>query len=159
MSQQAQLLFLKYAFPCAGITLARGHICQKEYDKLERAVKKNQLIDWQTLQKIFAPAFRRIKKMSCLTGQNIFDAQTIRDYYLKYHNKFIDENEGSYKYAPPALKQLCRVERAKIIDVQSDCYIVKIGQKLRPVSKMICLNAKVGDWVSVHYGYAVEKLK
>ncbi|MFH1712615.1 MAG: HypC/HybG/HupF family hydrogenase formation chaperone [Candidatus Jacksonbacteria bacterium] len=97
--------------------------------------------------------------MAAKTGQNIFDAQTIRDYYLKYHNKFIDKNEGSYKQAPPALKKLCRIEKARVVGIKPNCYIVKIRQKLRPVSKMICLNAKIGDWVSVHYGYAVEKLK
>ena len=73
-------------------------------------------------------------------------------------NKFIDKNEGSYQQAPEALKQLCRIEKVKVVDVKPDCYIVKVGKKNRVVSKIICADAKLGDLVSVHYGYAVEKL-
>lgn len=155
----AQNLFLKYAFPCAGITLARGVINQEEYDALERAVLNDRAVPWKTLRKTFIAAFRRLKNTMQKLGRASYDVKTIRQFFLKYHNNYIDMNDGSYAYAPDSLKHLCRIEQAIITKVGTDHYIVKINKKNRPISKLICANAKAGDIVSVHYGYAVEKLK
>lgn len=158
-NNSAQLIFLKYAYPCAGITLARGAISQKQYDQLEQAIKDNEALSWKTLEKAFVPAFKRLRLTATKFNRDLNDPDFIRDFFLKYHNQFIAANDGSYACAPGALKKLCRVQRGQIIKVGRDHYIVKIRQQLRPVAKLICQGAGVGDTVSVHYGYAVEKLK
>ncbi len=154
----ARILFLKYAFPCAGVTLARGKITQKEYDALEKAARTSRPVKWKMLERIFAPAWRRIREVARELNADPREANTIRRYYLEFHNKYIKNNDGSYADAPEALKKLCRVEKARIVGKGDDYYIIKIGAKKRPVSSMICHNASVGDTVSAHYGYAVEKL-
>lgn len=155
----ARILFLKYAFPCAGVTLARGKITQKEYDVLEKAVRTSRALPWKTLERIFVPARRRIREVAARIHGAPHDSAVIRRYYLEFHNEYIKNNDGSYARAPEALKKLCRVERARVIEKGGDYYVVKVsGGKKRPVSSLICPDARVGDMVSVHYGYAVEKL-
>jgi len=156
---KARLLFLRYAFPCAGITLARGKISQQQYNNLEKAVLTGHPPSIVNLTRIFGPAWRRINRLANLIEKSPLDPETIRTYFLKFHNQDIKQNDGSYAMAPEFLKKLCRVEKAKIIQVSSDFYLVKIRNKKRAVSKAICPRAKVGDIVAVHYGYAVEKFK
>lgn len=155
---EARVLFLKYAFPCAGVTLARGAITQKEYDSLEKAARTSKPLQWRMLERIFVSAWRRIREVAASIHGDPHDSAVIRRYYLEFHNEYIKNNDGSYARAPEAFKKLCRVEKARIIKKGSDFYIVKIGAKKRPVSSMICPEAHVGDTVSVHYGYAVEKI-
>jgi len=156
--KQAQILFLKYAFPCAGITLARGHITQDEFTLLKTALKKELPIPWETLERIFPPAWRRIFETAKILHTNPHSLDTIRTYYLEFHNAYIEKNDGSYRFAPPVLKELCRVERAPVREVQKNYYLVAIKKNIRPVSNFICPDAEEGTIVSVHYAYAIEKL-
>ncbi|MBI4360075.1 MAG: hypothetical protein HY564_03200 [Candidatus Jacksonbacteria bacterium] len=155
---EARVLFLKYAFPCAGVTLARGAISKKEYDALENSARTSIPVEWKTLERIFVPAWRRIREVAQKINHDPRDANTIRRYYIEFHNEYIKNNDGSYAHAPEALKKLCRVEKAKIVSVKDDFFVAAIGRTRRPVSRMLCKNARVGDIVSAHYGYAVEKL-
>jgi len=154
----ARILFLKYAFPCAGVTLARGKITQKEYSGLEKAARTSAPVEWKTLERIFAPAWRRIRESARELNADPRDLQTIREYYLKFHNQYIAAKDGSYAHAPEILCRLCRVEKGKIVSMGDDFFIVKIRSITRPVSRMLCKDASIGDTVSVHYGYAVEKV-
>ena len=63
------------------------------------------------------------------------------------------------KKAPPALKHLCKVFESKVIKKGNGYYIVQYeNKKTRAVSSDLLPNAKIGDQVIIHYGYAVEKV-
>ena len=68
----------------------------------------------------------------------------------------INEGADDYGKAPATLKELCRVQKAKVIRKKGDVLIVEFGSKKRPVMSDF-VNADVGDEVMIHYGYAVEK--
>lgn len=153
---QAQILFLRYAFPCAGVTLARGKITQKEFDFLEKSALNQIPAAWDALERIFVPAWRRIREVAKKLGLDVYSETTIRAYYRDFHNGYIEEGDGSYKYAPDALKNLCRVEKARVEEVHNNYYIVAIGKKKRAVSNELYLGAGKRDFIAAHYGYAVE---
>ena len=155
-SKQAQILFLRYAFPCAGVTLARGKITQKEFDFLERVALNQIPVSWNILERIFVPAWRRIREVAKKLGSDPYSETTIRAYYRDFHNGYIEAGDGSYRDAPSALKNLCRVEKAEIEEAHKDYYIVAIGEKNRAVSSALCACQARQDFIAVHYGYAVE---
>ena len=151
--------FLKYAFPCAFITLQRGGIDRKTYDRLEKAAVKGDALPRKLLEKVFTAAFRRIGVLAREKKCEVWDLRLIKEYYWKRHNMLIRQGEGSYRFAPPALKKLCRILPATVESVRGKTAVVKFknGGK-RPVMTDLCGRLKKGDRVMVHYGYAVEKL-
>jgi len=150
--------FLKYAFPCAFITLQRGGIDKKTYDRLEKAAVAGRALPRKLLEKVFAAAFRRMKVLAKEMKCGVWDLKLIREYYWIRHNQLIREGEGSYRFAPPALKKLCRVLPARVEKVRGKTAIVKFKSGgRRPVMTDLTGPLKKGDRVMVHYGYAVEK--
>ena len=151
--------FLKYAFPCAFITLQRGGIDQKTYDRLERAAVKGEVLPRDLLEKVFVAAFRRMEKLAKEKKCGVWNMDLIREYYWVAHNKLIRQGEGSYRFAPPALKKLCGILPASVEKVIGKTAVVKFKNGgRRPVMTDLCGRLKKGDRVIVHYGYAVEKL-
>lgn len=174
-----EVYFLKYAFPCAFITLQRGRITRAEFEMLERgaiggegtgrlvakcgddAKVKYPAVLRADLERIFAPAMRRLKKLAAETGYAMWSRELIEEYYFKNHNKIIDEGEGDYCKAPAVLRELCKIFPAKVVSFGSveGAAVVKLpGGKLRAVNTLITGPLKKGDHVMVHYGYACEKL-
>jgi hypothetical protein len=151
-----EVYFLKYAFPCAFITLQRGRLTQEEFDQLENAALNNEVLDRKWLEKIFVPAFRRMSRLAEEKKMEVWSHELMREYYYNRHNEIIDAREESYKYAPEILCELCKVLRAEVIGTNGENAVVKLpGGKKRPVMNL-CGKLKKGDKVMVHYGYAVE---
>jgi hypothetical protein len=151
--------FLKYAFPCAFITLQRGAIDAKTYDRLEKAAVRGESLTRKTLEKVFAAANRRMNILVKEHGYEKWSMQLVHDYYWKWHDRFIKDGEGSYEFAPKILKDLCRVRQGTVIRGGKQAAVVRFkGGKTRPVMTALTGPLKKGDKVTVHYGYACERL-
>ena len=153
--------FLRYAYPCAYIILERGEITQEELDELEDIVINNREISRERLEKIFHRAFEFIDQLAEKNCSFKWDPAVIEEYFYSYHNKVIDGGQGIYATAPPMLKELSRVEKAKVIDKKDDVLSVEYRDKAGKLKSRSVLNhfvpsVKVGDIVTVHYGYAIE---
>ena len=156
---EPEVLFLKYAFPCAFIIKQRAEISDFEHQILEDAAINNKVLERKFLEKIFFRAFERIEKLAKELNKDKWDYEVIKEYFTDRHNSIIDEGMYSYAEAPESLKNLCKVHKAEIIQIKDDSLIVKYNkEKLRPVIKSLVKNVKIGDFVTIHYGYAVEKL-
>jgi len=156
---EPEVLFLKYAFPCAFIIKQRAEISDFEHQILEDAAINNKVLERKFLEKIFFRAFERIEKLAKELNKDKWDYEVIKEYFTDRHNSIIDEGMYSYAKAPESLKNLCKVHKAEIIQIKDDSLIVKYNkEKLRPVIKSLVKNVKIGDFVTIHYGYAVEKL-
>ena len=151
-----EVLFLKYAFPCTIVKMQRGELTQEEFDKLENAAADNKILPREFLEKTYSNAFRRMGKVSEELKKDIWSIEVIKDYFLNKHNEMIDNNEEIYSRAPETLKELCKVYKSKVIDIRGDYMIVKYNDKTRSVMKTLVPNVKIGDTVTIHYGYAVE---
>ena len=162
-----EILFLKYAFPCSMVLMQRGEINQKTYDKLEKSAVGNKSIGRKLLEKTYFRAISRMKALAKEKNKDYFSEEIIREYFTKRHNELLDgmlanaNDKGMDidKKAPPALKHLCKVFKSKIIKKGKGYYVVEYGnKKIRPVLSSLLPNAKIGDTVTIHYGYAVEKV-
>ncbi len=158
-SMRVEAYFLKYAFPCAFITLQRGRISQAEFEMLERAAVNGEAVERGELERIFAPAIRRLKKLAEETGFEMWSRELVEEYYFKNHNQIIDEGEGDYGKAPKVLCELCKIFPAVVVSGSAGAVVVELpGGKLRAVNTGLTGALKKGDRVMVHYGYACEKL-
>jgi hypothetical protein len=152
-----EVYFLKYAFPCAFISLQRGRIDLKTYKRLERAACKNVVLPFKELEKYFPAAFERIKKLSKGRGYSKWNVQLLRAYFWKRHNDLIMSKEEDYEYAPKVLRDLCQVKKGKIISVFGGNAVVRFASgKTRAVMTSLVGDVFAGDEVMVHYGYMVE---
>ncbi|HLC65684.1 MAG TPA: hypothetical protein VJI46_06195 [Candidatus Nanoarchaeia archaeon] len=150
---EPEILFLRYAFPCAFILRTRGKISARDYGRLEYAAKHGKKLPQAFLEKSFPKAIEKLRIVA--NGQNIWNCGTIRKYFINRHNSMIDDNLFSWKNAPSSLKELCKVKKARVMEKKGRVLVAKYGKSARPVFNLC--NAKPGDYVMIHYGYAVEK--
>jgi hypothetical protein len=154
-----EILFVKYAFPCAFILRERGEITKGELFKLEDAALHEKILPRPFLEKIFFRAFRRIQVLAMEMGKDKWDYDVIRAYFVTRHNEIILEGMETYARAPDSLKELCMVHESKIQSIRGDVLVVKYGKKTRPVMGTMIPSPKVGEKVTIHYGYAIERLR
>lgn len=165
-----EILFLKYAFPCTIVKVARKEITQQEYESLELAAKTNQPITRELLEKTYPGAVQRMKAGAQEKRQVYFSEENIRDYFLGRHNELL---QGTFKpnpqqgppldeNLPQAIRELCLITTGKIVKKGETFYVVefmlKNQQKRRAVVNDLLPDAQLGDIVRIHYGYAVEKV-
>jgi hypothetical protein len=149
--------FLRYAYPCLFIAKQRGEVDAALMESLRVSAVNDQPVDRALLEKVFFRAFRRMKAVADEMKKDVWDKEVIKDYFVDRHNMIIDAGLETYAKAPETLKNLCRVQTGKVVAKKGDILIVDLGSQRRPVNSDF-VNAKVGDVVTVHYGYAVEKL-
>lgn len=155
---EPEVLFLKYAFPCTFIKRQKGKVNDEEYQRLETAAINNEKLPKDFLERIYDVAFKNISKIARKMEKETWDADVIREYFLKEHNVLIDNGEIFGINAPETLRDLCRVHKARILEFKNGALIVEYNGRKRTVLESLVKDVKVGDIVSIHYGYAVEKL-
>ena len=141
--------------------MQRKEITSAELKKLEEIAIKNKDISKERLEKIFHRAFSFIDELAKKKNKSRWDPELIKEYFYSYHNEVIDKREGVYATAPEMLKELSMVEKAKIIDKKRDVLIAEYKDKKNVIKKRNVFNhfvpdAKLGDIVTIHYGYAIE---
>ena len=157
---EPEVLFLKYAFPCAFVIKQRGEIDNKTFKTLEDAAINNTVLSHSLLEKIFFRAFERIGNVAKEMKRHRWDAEVIREYFVRRHNEIIDKGMYSYAKAPESLKDLCRVHVATVKSVSGNYLVVGYGdERTRPVMSDLVRGIKEGEKVTIHYGYAVEKVQ
>ncbi|MBN2454139.1 HypC/HybG/HupF family hydrogenase formation chaperone [Candidatus Woesearchaeota archaeon] len=122
-------------------------------EKVRAAAVKDEPVDRALIEKVFFRAFRRIREIS----PDCWNKDVIREYFINRHNTLIDIGLDDYSKAPETLKALCKVRKVKVIGKKDGALIVEYGHKRRPVNADFVPEAEIGDYVIVHYGYAVEK--
>lgn len=157
---EPEVLFIKYAFPCAFVIKQRGEIDEKGFRTLEDASINDKVLDRALLEKIFFRAFERIDKVAKEMKSHRWDAKVIREYFVRKHNEIIDQGMYSYAKAPESLKNLCKVHVATVKRVSDRYLVVGYGNgRTRTVMSDLVRGIKEGDKVTIHYGYAVEKVQ
>ncbi len=156
MEEPVETYFLKYAFPCTFVIRLRKQVDEPTFRMLEAAAMNGTPVDRTTLEGTYKKAFMRMKKVALELGKDYWSPEVIREYFVNRHNAVIAEDEG-YKEAPATLRELCRTEHATVVDQRDGILVVQFGEgKTRTVSSVFVPDAKVGDRVVIHYGYAIE---
>jgi len=150
--------FLMYSFPCIGNLLHENKISKSDASNLENILFQNKTIERNFLEFCFPNAFRRIKTVAKEMEKNYWDMEVIRKYWLEEHNKFIDLGDGDYAKATPSFRELCKVHKAEVVEKKKNVITVKYGEVLRKVFAKFVPDVSIGDKVTVHLAFAIEKL-
>ena len=152
---EPEVYFLKYAFPCSFVLWKIGRqITEEEYRRLEDVAVNNKVLPREFLERVFTTAFGQIEKIAEELGKDKWDVNVIKEYFCVRHNAFLEHFDN-----PAGLKEICKVYKAVVKEVGDDELIVEYGEgKKRKVKKTFVRDVKVGDKVTIHYDYAVEKI-
>tara|TARA_Y100000310_G_scaffold265358_2_gene276374 strand:+ start:7715 stop:8188 length:474 start_codon:yes stop_codon:yes gene_type:complete len=146
--------FLRYAFPCAHILLDWKEITQQEFDELKDCAINDKPVERALLEKYFFRAFEKIKDWH---GPDYWHMDVMQKYWHYRHNEEIDAGVGTYATAPEMFKEMSRVFKAKVLEVKDNTLLVEYKPgKTRRVMNDFVPEAKVGDYVFIHFGYAAE---
>lgn len=147
--------FIKYAYPCSHILCTvRGEVTQEQFKQMEDAAINNKTMDRAFLEKAFFRAFARIELVAKDMGKDKWDTQVIKEYFTVRHNPVLDKSDY-----PETFKDMCRVNIGKVIAFEGDEIIVQYGvDSQRKVKKDYLPDIKIGDKVTIHWQYAIEKL-
>ncbi|MBW2988042.1 hypothetical protein DRJ48_00770 [Candidatus Woesearchaeota archaeon] len=148
-------VFLRYAFPCAQVLLDTGKLTKEGYERLKRAVMSGEGITRDELESIFRSAVARMKE---LFGEDYWSLAAVREYFIEHHNRIIDAGKEGYANAPEYFKEMCKVHIARVVAREGSGLRVRYGGKERVVLGLLCPEAKPGDKVSIHLGFAIEVL-
>lgn len=152
--------FLKYSFPCAHVLLEMGSINQEKFDDLKKHTINNEPMDRIELMMLFPAAFRRMTEVAEKMKKDVWDITVIRKYFQEEHNNYIDEKDGNYGKFNTEFRDFCKVYKAKIINKEEDVLTVEYGgNRTRNVLNHILEDSEVGDIVTIHQGFAVEKVE
>ena len=155
--ESVERLFLKYAFPCTFVIRQRGQVDDETFAKLERAALEGRKVGRTVLERVYKKAFARLRKVAKgLKEKGYWSERVVREYFLRRHNGMIAGDED-YRNAPKVLRELCKVVTAKVLEKGEGFLVVAYGKgKIRTVGSVFVPEAKIGDKVTIHYGYAVE---
>ncbi|MFH0970465.1 MAG: HypC/HybG/HupF family hydrogenase formation chaperone [Candidatus Diapherotrites archaeon] len=154
-----EILFVKYAFPCAFILRERNEITEEELSMIEQAALHEKILPRDFLERVFFRAFNRIDRLANEMKKRRWDYEVIHSYFVSRHNEIISNGSEAYEHAPDSLRELCKVYSAKIQSIQDTTLVVKYGDKIRPVCGEMIPFPKIGENVTIHYGYAIERVK
>lgn len=152
--------FFKYAFPCMMVIVKRGGMTPEKFREILSNYKQGNVPNKKELEEIFKAAFRRLNVLGKEINKDKWNIEVIENYWKgQEHNKFIEEKEGSYSETSEEFNELCKIHKAEITDVLGEMYRVKYGNgKIRNVFNMFLPEAKIGDIVTIHFYYAIEKV-
>jgi len=155
---KAEEYFFRYAYPCSDMLVRLGKLDKERKIILDKEFKSNVIPTKLELEECFPEAFRRIKQIAREMRRDYWDILVIKKYFQEEHNKFIDANDGTYKRLPDTIKNLCKVYIAEVLDVKGNILLVKYDHKEKSVINKFIKNLKIGDKVTIHFGFAIEKV-
>ena len=150
--------FFRYAYPCSDMLVKLGKLDKERKKILDTEFESNVIPTKLELEECFPEAFRRIKQIAREMNRDYWDMVVIKKYFTEEHNKFIDANDGTYAKLPDTIKNICKVYVAEILDVKGNILVVKYDHKERSVINKYIEDVKKGDKVTIHFGFAVEKV-
>lgn len=152
--------FLMYAYPCSFVLVDLGKITEEKRKELERKLLGNEPIDREELESIFKAAFKRLKEIAKHEGKDYWDLDVIKEYFFgEKHNDFIDKQDGMYAEVSPTIRELCKVHKAEVAEKRDNVLTVKYEGIARNVFATLVPDARVGDKVTIHWAFAIEKVE
>jgi hypothetical protein len=158
---EPEVLFLRYAVPCAFQLVMSKKITEDERHELELAAIEGRAVSMEKIDRIFSAAHGRRDR---LYGDKLWSPDFVGKYWREDHNEIIARLEQ-----PDSAKDLCMVHKAEVISV-GDLMVVKYvgsellpesyrGERRRSVKKVFLPDVRIGDRVTIHWNYAVELLE
>ena len=164
MTEKPEEIFFRYAFSCGAELLELKLIGRDIYTRIESFLSEGKTPDREFLEATYPNAIKRIQVLALTLGRDKWDSTVIRQYFIDEHNKVIDNVEGNYRLMSPQNRELCKVRVGVIKDryLIKDkllTYIVDYGDKTEEVVGKYLPDADIGDKITTHWRFAIEKLE
>jgi len=146
-------LFFLYAHPCAEVIVARGAMKQEELDSIRHSLLLGKTPDAPPIA--FRVAYRLLEFIAKKKNKDCIDEEVMHDYFWHSHDEFVLEE---CKHRPDVCADKCIVYPAEIkkVDGNEAEALTPIG--VRKVNISFTPKVKQGDFVTIHYDYACEKI-
>ncbi len=152
-------IFMKYALPCVAQRTKDGRLPKDFYAPFEKDCLLGKEREKSDLEKMFKTAFDLIAILAKKKSKDVWDCSIITEYWRVAHNKFIDEGKGEYNLAPKNIREFCKVHHVQVLANESGYLVVNLNGKSVKVNPILIPDANKGDTVTIHLGYAIEKIQ
>jgi hydrogenase maturation factor len=146
-------LFLRYAIPCGEVLVKRGSLDPKLLKKAEKIVTDGKTANIDP-SKMFPTAAKMCTLIAHKMGKKVIDQEVIRRYFLFEHEKAVRWRMRIY---PDVVPEKCIVFPARVLR-SGELLLVNTPAGKRILDTRFAPEVKRGDWVSMHYSYASEKI-
>ena len=158
-----EAVFFRYAFSCTDELYELSLISKEVLEKVRGYIESGQVPNRDFLESTYPNGLARIEKLAKSLGRDKWDEFVIRKYFLEEHNKVIDKREGSYRIMTTTQRELCKVRIGVVKKVYMKegkllTYDVDYGDRVQTVIGKYFSDARVGDRISTHWNFAVEKI-
>lgn len=141
--RSGELLFSRYAYPCAFDRLLNGHISQIHFEELEICALRGQPPRRELLRYCYPHAFRGLRAFAKETGSDRWDTATVQKFWRTRHGHSGD----------------CAVTLCAIVNVNSDtAQAVDAEGREYKLINYYRLPLEVGAMVYVHRRVIVERM-
>lgn len=154
-----------FAFPCLE-TVHQKYPERLNKERLNELVEiywNNEVPNKEELEKLNPQAVNQMELMANQYG-TFWNNILVVDYFwnLGFHNKFIEEEKGTFNKESEASKNFCKVRDGTIEEFIESQFgsrlITNINGVFIPMVQGVGLNLKLGDKVRTHHGYIIKKL-
>jgi len=150
MNETPEEVFFKYARQCLSFLKNNPRVPKNVYETLVKYREEGVVPGWDLIEKTFVNAMPEYKKF--IKSKNLDEASpdAVRRFWLEHHNTYA--------------KKDCHVFVGVVESVSDDgqgspVYEIKCNGDCRKFSGKWFKDAKIGDKISVHLGFASEKIK
>jgi len=145
---------MKYALPCAGTLVKRGSVTQEVVDDLIQRISEGREIP-ENAEAVFKVANVMCRLFARNMDKTSIDDDVIRRYFLFEHDYVIDKRHQDVGDFDP---EACRTCPGRVLQVKENTLLVKTPQHENEYRRDFVHNIKKGDFVVVHWDFAVEKI-
>ncbi|MEM3555257.1 MAG: HypC/HybG/HupF family hydrogenase formation chaperone [Candidatus Micrarchaeia archaeon] len=146
-------LFFLYAHPCGDVLVRRGSMSREVLERIRSNLKEGGEV--KESPELFKVAYKLQCMLAEEMGKKEIDEEVIREYYWRKHDEHVMEESRVMKDVIPVL---CRVFPAKVVKLEGEEGVVETPVGRRKVNIEFIPNVCVGDFLTVHYSYACERI-
>jgi len=145
-------LFFLYAHPCGDVLVQRGSMGRKVLERIRKSLKEGRVVE---SPEVFKVAYKLQCMLAEEMGKKEIDEEVIREYYWRKHDEHVMEES---KEKNDVIPERCIIFPAKVVEKEGEEAVVETPVGKRNVNIEFVPNVCVGDFLTVHYSYACEKI-
>jgi len=146
-------LFFSYAHPCGDVLVRRGSMDARVLARIRENLRKGESIPERP--ELFKVAYALMKMLAEEMGKSRIDDEVMHEYYWRRHDGHVMDEA---KIKSDIVPEMCIIFPARIVNIEGNEADVEILVGRRRVNIEFVPKVSVGDYVTVHYCYACEKI-
>lgn len=146
-------LFFSYAHPCGDVLVKRGSMERDSLERIRERLRRDGKIDADP--RLFKVAYALISMLADEKGRKEIDDELLREYYWRKHDGHVMEEA---KNRNDIIPDMCVVFPARVIYAKGKKAVVETPVGRRSINIEFVPNVHAGDFVTVHYSYACERI-